>query len=445
MPDSPFGGLFSRGAVATVVDARAWARAMLDFEAALAAALAERGIAPAAAAAEIATACAELEPQPALLAAGAAADGTPVPALLAALRERLSPAAADHLHRGATSQDAVDTAASLVAARALAPLLGDLDAAAGAAARLAERHRSTLQAGRSLLQQAVPVTFGLRAAGWLTGLDEAAAELSRRRRALAVQLGGGAGTLAALGVEGGAVAAALARRLQLAEPPLPWHANRVRPALLAAALGAASGAAGKVGADVALLAQTELSEVRERRGGGSSTLPQKRNPVAAVAAVACARRTPGLVATMLAAMPGELDRAAGSWQAEAETLSELLRLTGSAAAAARQLLEGLEVDPSRMRDNLELGGGLVMAEALSTALAAQLGRPRAQELAAEAASRAREQGLRLAEAAAGDPEIVAALGAEGVAAALDPVAYLGSAEPFVQRALSAHRERRRRA
>ena len=242
-----------------------------------------------------------------------------MPALLAALRERLSERAAGQLHRGATSQDVVDTAAMLVARRALVALLADLDAAAAAAAALAERHRETPMAGRTLLQQALPVTFGLKAAGWLGSLDEAAARLADlRERGLAVQLGGGAGTLAALGDDGVAVAAALARRLQLAEPPLPWQSNRVRPALLAGALGAAAGVAGKIGTDVALLAQTEVAEVAEGSGGGgSSTLPQKRNPVAAVAAVACAKRTPGLVATMLAAMPGEQERAAGAWQAEA--------------------------------------------------------------------------------------------------------------------------------
>lgn len=187
---------------------------------------------------------------------------------------------------------------------------------------------------------------------------------------------------------------------------------------------------------------TMRSEVAEGGGGGgSSTLPQKRNPVAAVAAVACAQRTPALVATMLAAMPGELERAAGAWQAEAGTLSELLALTGSAAAAVRELLAGLEVDPERMRANLELSDGLVMSEALSTALAAKLGRGAAQELTTAAARRAREEGTSLAEAAAATPAIEAALGAEGIAAALRPEAYLGSAGAFVDRALAAHRAR----
>lgn len=443
MTDRVFGGLFARGAVAAELDESAWVRAMLDFEAALAAALAEVGLAPVAAAEEIARRCEVVPLDPEDLTRGTAVAGTPVPALLEAVRDGLSVEAAGHLHRGATSQDVVDTAAMLVTRRALVPLLADLDGAAEAAATLAERHRETPQAGRTLLQQALPVTFGLRAAGWLAGLDEAAARLAElRERGLAVQLGGGAGTLASLDERGVAVAAALARRLELSEPALPWQANRARPALLAGALGAAAGAAGKVGADIALLAQTELGEVAAGEGaGGSSTLPQKRNPVAAVAAVACATRTPGLVATVLAGMPGELERAAGAWQAEAEALSELLRLTGSAAAAAREALEGLEVDPDRMRVNLDLTRGLVTAEALSTALGPALGRVRAGEAVTAAARRAREERRPLAEVARELPEIDSALGAEGIAAALDPTAYLGSAGVFVDRALAAHRRR----
>jgi 3-carboxy-cis,cis-muconate cycloisomerase len=222
---------------------------------------------------------------------------------------------------------------------------------------------------------------------------------------------------------------------------MPWQSNRSRMVELAAALGQAAGAAGKVGVDVVLLAQTEVGEVSEGGGGGgSSTLPQKRNPVAAVTAVAAARRTPGLVSTMFAAMPGEEERAAGAWQAEAETLSELLRLTGEGVAAIRRCLEGLEVHPDRMRENLELTDGLVMAESLAGALGAKLGRTRARELVGEAARRAGDEGAApLAAAAAATPEILNALGEDGIATALDPAAYLGSTEAIIDRALAAHR------
>jgi 3-carboxy-cis,cis-muconate cycloisomerase len=452
---------------------RAWLGAMLDFEGALAGALADVGLAPAAAAEEIIGVCAVSDLESAAvghdwdldaLGEGTARDGTPVPALLAQLRPHLSDEAKAILHRGATSQDVVDTAAMLVAKRALEPLLADLRAAADAAAALADRHRADLAVGRTLLQQASPITFDLRAANWLGGLDDAAARLTAvREERLALQLGGAVGTLAALGGEpavpsdalgalgaveaasggeGLAVAEALAHRLGLPAPPMPWQSNRSRMVELAAALGQAAGAAGKVGVDVVLLAQTEVGEVAEGGGGGgSSTLPQKRNPVAAVTAVAVARRTPGLVATMLAAMPGEEERAAGAWQAEAETLSELLRLTGEGVAAVRRLLEDLEAFPDRMRANLELTEGLVMSEALASALGERLGRARAQELVGEAARRAGDAGESLATAAAGTPEIVEALGADGIEAALDPAAYLGATDELVDRALAAHRAR----
>jgi 3-carboxy-cis,cis-muconate cycloisomerase len=436
-----FSGLFARGAVSAQLDDRAWIRAMLDFEAALAAAGAEVGIVPAEAAREIESLCASAEPKAATLGEGSGEQGTPVPALLAALRADLSAEASAHLHRGATSQDVVDTAAMLVTHRALVPLIDELDAAANTCATLAERHRETLQIGRTLLQQAAPTTFGLTAAGWLVALDESAARMRDiREHTLAVQLGGAVGTLASLGEYGVAVTAGVARRLELMEPTLPWHANRTRPALLAGALGACCGVAGKIATDVVLLAQTEVAELAEGGGGGgSSTLPHKRNPVAAIAARACADRAPGLVATMLAAMNIEHQRAAGGWQAEAQTLSELLGLTGSAVAAVRSLLEGLEVKPERMRANLELTGGLVMGEALTTALTESLGRVQAHELVQQAARDALARGASFREVVKGVPEITAALGEDGIDAALEPAAYLGSSAELIYRALAAHR------
>ncbi len=459
-----------------------WLVAMLVFESALAGALADVGLAPREAADEIWSVCDDADTfDIGELGKGTARDGTPVPALLAQLRSHLSEDAQAVLHRGATSQDVVDTAAMLVAKRALEPLLADLGAAGDAAAALAERHRGDLAVGRTLLQQALPITFGLRAAGWLGGLDDAAARLTAvRDERLAIQFGGAVGTLASLadaapggsdalgaasaaeaslGAEGLAVADALARRLDLPAPAVPWQSNRSRVIELAAALGQAAGAAGKVGTDVVLLAQTEVGEVAEGGGGGSSTLPQKRNPTNAVAAIAAARRTPGLVATLFAAMPGEQERAAGAWQAEAETLSDLLRLTGVAVASARSSLEGIEVFPDRMRANLDLTDGLVMSESLASALGETLGRARAQELVGEAARRVLAGGRPSANAASGlpaeagappslahiaaaTPEIVDALGADGIAAALDPAAYLGATDELIDRALATHRERR---
>ena len=374
-------GLFARGRVVAAVDDAAWLAAMLDFEVALAAAMADAGLGTRAAADEIAASCRRNELDVAALGSGAAAYGTPVPPLLAALRKRLSPAAGSLLHRGATSQDVLDSAAMLIARRALGVLLEDLEAAADEAAALAGRHRDDVMAGRTLMEQALPITFGLKAATWLTGLDQAGDSLGALSARLCVQFGGGAGTLASLGDRGPEVTAALAGRLELAEPGLPWQAIRVLPAQLAAALGVASSVAGKIGMDVLLMAQTEVGEAAEGGGGGgSSTLPQKQNPVAAVAAIACARRTPGLVASMLLASVGEHERGAGSWQVEAEVLSDLLRLSGSGIAAVRSLLEGLEVDPLAMRSNINRAGGTLMAEALETALATELYRAEARAL-----------------------------------------------------------------
>ena len=345
-----FDGVLARGAVGAEVDDRAWLQAMLDVEAALARA---QGSAHAA---EIAG-CAQSELfDVGRLGADGALSANPVVPLVDALRDRVGAEAAHDVHRGATSQDILDSAAMLVAQRALGPLLDDLGGAADAAAGMAERHRDTAMAGRTLLQQAVPTTFGLKAAGWMTALDEAVARLDAvRRERLAVQLGGAAGTLAALGATGPDVLAALARELRLAEPVLPWHSDRTRIAELAGALGEACGAAGKPAGDVVLLAQDEVGEVREGGDpgrGGSSAMPHKRNPVAAVSALACARQAPGLVATLLASMVGEHERAAGAWQAEWRPLTELLRITGSAAAWTRDCLEHLEIDAERMAANL---------------------------------------------------------------------------------------------
>jgi 3-carboxy-cis,cis-muconate cycloisomerase len=430
--------LFARGRVAAEVDDRAWLQAMLDFEAALA-----RAVAPADAAEVIAAACVADQFDVAAIGRSAADKGTPVPGLLSALRARLPDEAAAHVHRGATSQDVVDTAAMLVARRALAPLLEDLGAAADGCAALADRFRDTPMAGRTLLQQAAPTTFGLKAAGWLTGLDDLRAELSDvRESGLALQLGGAVGTLVALGDDGLGAVASVARSLELVEPPLPWHTVRTRPARLACALGEAAGVMGKIARDVELLAQTEVGEVAETGGegrGGSSTLPHKRNPVGAVAVSACAARVPGLVATMLASMPQEHERAAGAWQAESETLSDLLRLTGSAAAALRELIEGLEVDTERMRTNLDTTGGLLMTESVVTALTPSLGRAAAQELVEEAARKALDHGRPVREVLAGLREVSGSIGEDGLDNALAPELYLGAASDLIDRALAAHR------
>jgi 3-carboxy-cis,cis-muconate cycloisomerase len=425
-----FDGIFERGPAARAAGVDAWLAAMLETEAALAAACADAGVTPRAAADEIAAACRAADLDAAALARAAADHASPVVPLVAALRARVSAAAAPHVHRGATSQDVVDTAASLVARRALELVDADLARAAGRCARLTHQHRATLLLGRTLLQPALPITFGLKVAGWLQGLTAARGDLVAARERLAIQLGGAAGTLASLGADGPAVATALAARLELAEPALPWHTERTRVGALAGALGTAAGAVGTVALDVVLLAQAGVAEVCEEGEGrgGSSAMPQKRNPVAAVSALACARRVPGLVATVLAILPQEHERGAGTWQAEPEAVRELLQLTASAVAWTTESLERLVPDPVRMRANLDAAGDGVLAEAAVGQLAPVLG-DGARDVVAAAARRARDEGTSLA----------AALARDGLAVDLDPGRYLGSADLFVDRALHAHR------
>jgi 3-carboxy-cis,cis-muconate cycloisomerase len=439
-----FGPLFVPEGIRELTSDRAWLQAMLDAEAALAAAQAEAGIVPPEAATEIAAACEAERFDVGELGREGRLSASPVVPLVAALRRRLSDRAARFVHWGATSQDVMDTAAMLVARRSLSWIDGELEGVAAACARLAEEHRETPMAARTLLGQALPITFGLKAAGWLDAVMDARERLGDVL--LTAQLGGAAGTLASLGGDGIRVLELFSHRLKLSEPRIPWHTARLRVAELGAALGLASGVLQKLALDLVLLSQTEVGEVAEKSGGGrggSSALPQKRNPVGSVLAIACARRVHGAVSVLLAAMAQEHERAAGAWQAEWESLREALALTGGAAASAREALEGLEVRPDRMRRNLEATGGMLMAESVSMALAERIGAERAQELMTAACRRATETGTTLREELASDPEVSGELSSEEIERALDPARYLGSAQAFVDRVLAAYGEARR--
>jgi 3-carboxy-cis,cis-muconate cycloisomerase len=339
---SSFTSIFVPPALQAAVADDAWIAAMLEAEAALATAQADEGVISAEAAAAVAAACRDND----FDLSGARDAANPVVPLARALRER-----APEAHFGATSQDILDTAAMLVARRARALILDELDGVVAACARLADEHRGTPMAGRTLMQQALPTTFGLKAAGWLSGV--AAARDRMREVELAAQLGGGAGTLAGLGP---AVLAGFAARLELAEPALPWHGDRTRIAALGAALAIAAGACEKVALDIVLLAQNEVGEVAEASEGGrggSSAMAHKRNPVGAVRARAAARSVRGAVGVLLEAMAGEHERAAGAWQSEWGALTTALAGTGGAAWSLREALEGLTVNPERMAENLE--------------------------------------------------------------------------------------------
>ncbi len=442
-----FEGILARGPVRDAVADRSFLAAMIMVEAALARAEASAGVIPPAAAAAIAAACRPDAFDIASLGRAAMASGNPAIPLVAALTGALDGPHAAFVHHGATSQDIIDTAFMLVARTALDLLLVDLEAAADAAALLADEHRATLMPGRTLLQQALPTTFGAKAAVWLSGLDAAAdGLLVVRRTRLAVQLGGAAGTLAVMGDRGPAVTAALARELGLGEPAVPWHTERTRITQLAGALGTAAAAMAKPALDVILLAQTEVGEVHEGipGRGGSSTLPQKHNPVAAIAARATAAQAPGLVATLMAAAVGEHERAAGAWHAEWRPLSELMRFTGSAAAWLRDCLEHLVIDPARMWENLDHSGGVVLAERVASALAPALGRAAAGGILEEASRAVVATGLPLADVLAARPEVAGVLDRAALESLLEPRGYLGSAAAFVDRALEVHRARRAR-
>jgi 3-carboxy-cis,cis-muconate cycloisomerase len=443
VPDSLFGPLFGVPAVDAELSASALTQAMLDAEAALAGALADAGMIPAAAAESIARCCVVGEFDVTELAERSWRAGNPVVPMVSALTALVPGDAAGYVHKGATSQDILDTATMLVVRRASKPLHAELDAALADCARLAETHRDTVLAGRTLGQQAVPTTFGLKAAGWLTGLAAASERLSTVVDELPAQLGGAAGTLASLGQQGVSVVHAFAGRLELAEPVLPWHTLRGPVVTLAAALGAVAGALGKIATDVIMLAQTEIGELTEPDGaGGSSTMPHKRNPIRAITALAGVRRTPGLVATVLAAMPAENERAMSGWHAEWEPLRELVGLVGGSAARSAELLAGLQVDADRMRHNLDLTHGLPLAENVTTRLADALGRLPAHHLVTELSEQAARTGRPLREILAEDSRITAVLPVADIDAALDPAGYLGVAGEFVDRALADYRNGR---
>jgi 3-carboxy-cis,cis-muconate cycloisomerase len=334
----------------------------------------------------------------------------------------------------------MDTAATLIVRRTLPLIEVELAGVAAACAEVASVHRHTPMAARTFLQQALPTTFGLKAAGWLTAVDEARVLLAEVP--LEVELGGAAGTLASLGDDGLRVLSQLAEELDLDEPVLPWHTRRLRIGQLGAALALAAGAVEKIALDVELMAQTEVGELSESSAGGrggSSTLPHKRNPVGSAVAIACAHGVRGAAFVLIGVQAQEHERAGGAWQAEWEALSRALALTGGAAAALREAFEGLDVHPDRMLANLEITDGLLMAEAISTALADRAGRSEAKALVSEVARRAWEGGRPLRDELIADSRIE--LSEEEIDRALDPARYLGSADAFIDRALEAHRRR----
>jgi 3-carboxy-cis,cis-muconate cycloisomerase len=443
-----FGGVFARGADTSDT---AWLQAMLDAEAGLARALERAGLVPAGSGAAVTAAAKAEDFDAAELGELAALTGNPVPGLARELARKLDGPPARAVHRGATSQDILDTAAMLLARQAIDATKADLAAAAAAAASLARSHASTLMIGRTQLQQAIPVTFGVLAAGWLAGLDAAIDGLTQARNdRLAVQFGGAAGTLASLGPDGIRVKALLAAELDLPDPPLPWHTERLRIIDVAVAMARVTATLSKIARDVTLLAQTEVAEVGEGTPGqgtaGAPGAPRRGTPVAPVAAVAilgCARQVPGLLATLVASAEQEHQRAAGAWHAEWQPFGHLLRIASSAAAWANDLVSHLGVDSAKMAANLTAAGGLPLAERVTALLRNALGGPQAHDLVATAAARAAASGLPLHDVLLASPELEdrlaqAGIGQAQIEAALDPAGYLGASDDFITAALHAH-------
>jgi 3-carboxy-cis,cis-muconate cycloisomerase len=420
----------------------AFLRAVLDAEAALTRAQARLGLVPAAAAEAVTRAVTEAAGgsgfDMASVVARARSGGNPVIPLVADLTSAVGAGHGPYVHRGATSQDIMDTATMLVAVRVLDLVLADLGRTAAALARLAAAHRDTPMPGRTLTQHAVPTTFGLKAAGWRSLVLDARDRLTAVRGSLPVQLGGAAGTLAAFTAYGATDAIALpaefARELGLREPLLPWHTLRTPVADLAGGLAFTAGALGKAAADVLTLARTEIGEVTEGTGGGSSAMPHKANPVRATLIAAAARRAPQLAATLYGCLAAEDERPAGAWHAEWEPLRDLLRLVGGAARDASELAGGLRVDTAAMREHLGLTQGLIVSERLSAELAALLGRDRAKELLTRLARRSHREGRELAGLLAEEPE----LKDTDLTGLTDPVRYTGSAGDLTDRALERH-------
>ncbi|MYQ39595.1 3-carboxy-cis,cis-muconate cycloisomerase [Streptomyces sp. LamerLS-316] len=432
-------GLLAPGRAGSAAEAatgdHAFLRALLDAEAALTRAQAVRGLAPAEAGRAVTEAAEAGSFDVRELALRARSGGNPVIPLVAALSAAVDEDVRPFVHRGATSQDILDTAAMLVASRTLGIVLDDLGRTADALERLASAHRDTPMPGRTLTQHAVPTTFGLKAAGWRALVLDARDRLRAVRGALPVQLGGAAGTLAAFSDGGDAtgpdLVAAYAGELGLAEPLLPWHTLRTPVADLAGALAFTAGALGKAAADVLILSRTEIGELAEGSGGGSSAMPHKANPVRATLIAAAARRAPGQAATLYGSLAAEDERPAGAWHAEWEPLRDLLRLVGGAARGAVELTEGLRVFPSAMRDHLGTTGGLIVSERLATVAAGRVGPARAKEILTGAAGRARDEGRTLAEVLAGEP----AFDGLDLAELTDPARYTGSAGLLTDRAL----------
>ncbi|WP_346831061.1 3-carboxy-cis,cis-muconate cycloisomerase [Pseudomonas abietaniphila] len=440
-----FDHYFTQEGMREVFSDRGRVQGMLDFEAALARAEASIGAIPAEVVNDIVAACdASLYDFDALAVAIGNAGNSAIP-LVKALGKQIATRnekAERYVHMGATSQDAMDSGLVVQLHSAITLLEKDLASLADALAQQAQRHAGVPMPGRTWLQQATPITLGAKIAGWLGAITRHRQRLKELKpRLLCLQFGGASGSLAALGEMAFPIAEALTRELKLNLPDQPWHTQRDRLVEFASWLGLVAGGLGKIGRDISLMMQTEAGEVFEPAAagkGGSSTMPHKRNPVGAAVMIGAATRAPGLVATMFSAMPQEHERSLGLWHAEWETLPELCCLVSGSLQQALAVIPGLEVDAGRMAQNLDLTHGLVLAEAVSIALAQRIGRDAAHHLIEQCCRRAVEQGKHLREVLGDEPEVTAQLSAQALDNLLNPAQYLGQSKRWVKRAVADH-------
>ena len=435
-----FGGLFGSDAMRAVFSEEGFVQKMLDVEAALARVEARLGLIPAASADAI-TAAAKLE-RVSLAEIGKSARtvGYPVVGLVKALGRAAGGDASRHVHWGATTQDIMDSAVVLQMRDGLALIETSLRRVIAGLAEQARRHRGTVMAGRTHLQHALPITFGYKVAVWLAPLVDHLARLAELRpRVLTLQFGGAVGTLASLGARGRAVAEGLAAELGLTAPAAPWHVDRARVVEAASFLGLVCGSLAKLATDVMLLMQSELGEAFEPHQsgrGGSSTMPQKRNPIACEYVIAAARGVHALVPLLLNAMAQDHERATGPWQSEWLALPQIFVLSAGALEHGTVLAEGLTVDAPKMRRNLDLHEGLIMAEAVMMALAEAIGRDTAHQVVQEACDRAIERKRPLAEMLAEDGAVQPHLDRTALDRLTDPASYLGECDAVVDRVLA---------
>ena len=412
-------------------------REMLAFEAALARAEATAGVIPVKSAAAIARAARPELYDPGAIAAASQRSATVSIPLVKALTvevRKSDPTAAEFVHWGATSQDLADTCLILVLKKARGVLESDLVRLDNALSKLSEQHANTVMLGRTLLQAALPTTFGLKSAGWLGAIRRTYARLSSSfDEALILQWGGAAGTLASLGDRGIAVGKALAQQLGIGYSEAPWHTHRDRLAALMCSLGVVTGSLGKMARDISLLSQSEVTEVAEPAAegrGGSSAMPHKQNPVGCVLTLASANRVPGLVSTFLSSMVQEHERAVGGWQAEWATISAIVQATALAASAMAEVAEGLSVNADSMRENIQATQGTIFAEQAMTLLAAKLGKSTARKVVETAIKESIASKRDFAVVLGEIPAASQALSTESLKGLESPEAYLGSAEQF---------------